>query len=142
MSAINTSTVSASAFDQAKAEAFAGKVFGDTVGLMVTTMASIGDRLGLFKELDVRGPASSEELAMRASIHERYAREWLGAMATAGYLDFDITSQRFSLPPDHAPALAHEGGPAFYGGVHEELVSLVTLTNQILPIFKSGGGIS
>src|SRR5262249_22933756 len=67
-------------------EAFAGRVFADTVGLMTTAMSSIGDRLGLFKELAARGPATSVELAERAGIDARYAREWLNAMASAGYL--------------------------------------------------------
>jgi len=37
--------------DQAKAEAFLGKVLSDTSGLTTTIMASIGDRLGLFRNL-------------------------------------------------------------------------------------------
>ncbi len=39
------------AIDQAKAEAFLGKVLGDTSAMTVTMMASIGGRLGLFKNL-------------------------------------------------------------------------------------------
>jgi len=37
--------------DQAKTEAFLGRVLSDTSGMTVTIMASIGDRLGLFKSL-------------------------------------------------------------------------------------------
>ena len=48
--------------------------------LAVTTLSSIGDRLGLFKNLAEQGPATSEELAERAHVNERYAREWLSAM--------------------------------------------------------------
>ena len=39
--------------DQAKTEAFLGKVLSDTSGMTMTIMASIGDRLGLFKQLVV-----------------------------------------------------------------------------------------
>src|SRR6266480_2325929 len=67
--------------DQAKTEAFLGKVLTDTSGMTTTIMASIGDRLGLFKQL-AHGPATSAQLATRADINERYAREWLGALAT------------------------------------------------------------
>ncbi len=52
-------------FDQARADAFVGKVVGDTVGLASTAMASIGDRLGLFKDLARTGPTTSSELAAR-----------------------------------------------------------------------------
>jgi SAM-dependent methyltransferase len=127
--------------DPAMVEAFAGKVFGDTVGLMTTAMSSIGDRLGLFKDLAARGPATSRELAERTRINERYAREWLGALASAGYLTYDPATTRFALPPEHAPVLAQEAGPAFFGGVQEELVALVGLSEQILGAFREGGGI-
>ena len=36
--------------DQAKTEAFLGKVLSDTSGMTTTILASIGDRLGLFYE--------------------------------------------------------------------------------------------
>src|SRR5262249_41364887 len=116
-----TATVETSSptIDQARAEAFVGKVFGDTVSTGLTVLASIGDRLGLFKDLAAHGPATSAELAARADVQERYAREWLSAMAAGGYLDYDPTSGRFSLPAEHAPVLAHEGGPVFFGGVHQ-----------------------
>ena len=72
------------AIDQAKAEAFVGRVFGDTSAAMTTIMAAIGDRHGLFKELAASGPATSAELAARAGIDERYAREWLGGDGQRG----------------------------------------------------------
>ncbi len=92
--------------DQAKAEAFVGKVLDDASGLTTTVLASIGDRLDLFKDLAANGPATSAELAARVSIDERYAREWLSGMTSAGYLEYDPASGRFTLPPEHAPALA------------------------------------
>src|SRR6516165_10234145 len=93
------------AIDQAKTEAFLGKVLGDTSGMTTTIMASIGDRLGLFKQL-AQGPATSVQLAARAEINERYAREWLGAMASASYLEYDPASELFTLPAEHLPVLA------------------------------------
>ena len=127
--------------DQAKADAFVGKVLADTTGLTVTVLSSIGDRLGLFKNLAQQGPATSEELAERAHINERYAREWLGAMASAGYLEYDPATQRFTLPPEHAPVLAQENGPVFLGGVQQEMVGLAGPVNQLLEAFRSGGGV-
>src|SRR5215813_2656494 len=102
--------------DQARQEAFIGKMLSDFAAAMATTLASIGDRLGLFKELATHGPLTSAELAVRARVHERYAREWLGGMAAAGYLEFDPVASRFTLPAEHAAALAQEGGPFFFGG--------------------------
>jgi SAM-dependent methyltransferase len=62
-------------------------------------------------------------------------------MASAGYLAYEPASQRFTLPPEHAPVLAQEAGPAFFGGVHEELVALVGLADRVIGAFRHGGGI-
>src|SRR5260370_19162431 len=127
--------------DQAKTDAFVGKVLADTAGLAVTVMSSIGDRLGFFKNLAEQGPATSAEMAERADVNERYAREWLSAMASAGYLEDTPATRRFALPPEHVPVLAQEGGPVFFGGVQEEIVGLAGPINQLMQAFRTGGGV-
>ena len=82
-------TTEAPAFDEAKVEAFMGKVVGDAAGLTTSLLVAFGDKLGLFKELAANGPATSGELAERTSTNERYAREWLAAMVASGYLAHD-----------------------------------------------------
>lgn len=126
---------------QEKTEAFVGKVLTDTTGLAVTVLSSIGDRLGLFKNLAEQGPATSEELAKRTGVNERYAREWLSAMACAGYLTYDPARASFTLPAEHAPVLAQEDSPVFFGGVQEEFVGLAGPVNQLLQVFRTGGGV-
>src|SRR5712692_7067606 len=126
--------------DQAKSEAFLGKVLSDTSGMTVTILASIGDRLSLFKQL-AQGPATSAELASRAGINERYAREWLGAMASAGYLVYEPESRRFTLPAEHFPVLAQEHGPIFFGGIHQMLTGMVGPLDQLIQAFQHGGGV-
>ena len=121
--------------DQAKTEAFLGKVLSDTSGMTTTILASIGDRLDLFKQL-AHGPATSTELANRADINERYAREWLGAMASAGYVAYDPASERFTLPAEYLPVLAQENGPIFFGGMHQMLAGMVGPLNQLVQAFQ------
>lgn len=128
--------------DQAKAEEFVHKVLGDVTAWLSTNLTAIGDRLGLFKELHTNGPATSEELAHRAGIQERYAREWLAALAARGYLDYDGGTQRFALPPEHAPVLAQEGGPVFLGGIHEQVAGMPALVPRLIEAFRGGGGVS
>jgi len=127
--------------DSEKTEAFTGKVLGDTAATFTTILAFLGDRLGLFKELAAGGPATSEELAQRARVNERYAREWLGAMASAGYLEYAPGTKRFTLPAEHAPALAEEGGPHFFAGAHEMIVSFVGVLDALEKAFREGGGV-
>ena len=125
--------------DEAKAEEFLGKVIGDFAGAMTTVLTLIGDQLGLFKELAENGAANSEELAERAGIDERYAREWLHGLHAAGYL----TRQNggFALPPEHQPAFAQEGGPMFLCGGYEEFYAVLAVVPQLVESFKSGGGV-
>jgi len=125
--------------DEALVEAFLGKALVDTASAVVMVMASIGDRLGLFKHL-ASSPATSEELARRAHVDERYAREWLSEMASAGYLEYDPESRSFTLPPEHAPVLAQEGGPFFFGGAYQLLMAQIGSYNQLLQAIQQGGG--
>ena len=127
--------------DQTKVEQFVGRVLGDTSATLVSLLAAIGDRLGLFKELAASGPVTSADFASRTGINERYAREWLGGMATAGYIDYDSATGRFTLPPEHVPALAQETGPFFFGGVYEMLPALAGVLDQVTQSFRQGGGV-
>jgi 2-polyprenyl-3-methyl-5-hydroxy-6-metoxy-1,4-benzoquinol methylase len=126
--------------DYSKTEAFMGKAMTDAASTVATVMASIGDRLGLFKALD-QGPATSAELAERAHINERYAREWLSEMASANYLEYDPVSQCFTLPPEHSPVLAQEGGPFFLGGAYQLLMAEIGPYKQLVQAFQQGGGV-
>lgn len=136
-----TSTVTRT-INQEKADAFVGKVLGDTVGTLVTSLARIGDELGLFQAL--ASPMTAQELAARAGIDGRYAEEWAAAMTCAAYLEYDPASRRFWLPAEHAPVLAQESGPVFFGGVHEEIAGALGLAPRIdalIEAFRTGGGI-
>lgn len=123
-------------------EEFSGKVLGDFAGCFATLLSMIGDRLGLFTQLAEGGPATSSELAQRAGIQERYAREWLAALTCAGYLTVDPESGRFALPAAHVPALAEEAGPMFLCGAYQELRGIISTLDDVIDAFRNGGGVS
>ena len=127
--------------NRTKLEAFAQKAIGDVGSTLAALMCSVGDRLGLFKDLATRGPANSVELAARCGLQERYVREWLGQMAAAGYLEYDPGSNRFTLPPEHAAFVAEESGPMFLGGLYQFLPALVVPLEQLIQAFREGGGV-
>jgi hypothetical protein len=128
--------------DSVRQEKFVGKVVEQISGTMTTLLGAIGDRLGLFKNLAEHGPATSAELASRTKMDERYLREWLGGMATAGYLNYDGGTKRFSLPAEHASVLAHENGPFFVGGMYQIVPAFTSVFDHVLTAFRSGGGVS
>ena len=127
--------------DEAKVEEFLERVVGDLAGTMSTVFCALGDRLGLFRAL-AEGAGTSEELAARAGVQERYVREWANGLVTAGYLVHDPRSGRFSLPAEHIPVLADEGGLAFLGGAHQFVRELVGDIDTIERAFRDGGGVS
>lgn len=128
--------------EQAAVEAFAERVLGDYAGANAFFMAGIGDRLGLFKELAANGAATSDELATRSRLQERYVREWLGGMAAAGYLDFDPATSRYALPADHVPVLAEEAGPFFFGSAFFDFSTNFGETyRSLVDAFRDGGGV-
>lgn len=134
-------TIEQPALDSAKTEAFFGKVMGDLSGMMSSWLVGIGDRYGLFADLARGGPATGGELAARAGIDGRYAREWLAAMASAGYLAYDPASERFALPPEHAMVISQEGSPFFVGGFFQQFRALARLTDRVADAFVDGRGV-
>jgi hypothetical protein len=101
-------TPAADPVDTDAVEAFAGRVFGYYTGGMLTFMIDIGQRTGLFAALADR-PAASDELARTTGLHERYVREWLGALTTGGVLTYEPADATYALPPAHAACLTGGG---------------------------------
>lgn len=128
--------------DDNRAAEFTGRVLSDTASAATIVLAALGDRLGLFKELATGGPATSGELAARTRLSERYLREWLSGMFAAGYLTHDPVQHSYALPAEHTPALATEPGPAFFGGVHQELLGAVQRYHQVATAFRDGRGVA
>ncbi len=127
--------------DPKKAEAFANRILGALNDASFCLMASIGHRSGLFDALKDQPPMTSEEIAERAGLNERYVREWLGAMATAGAVEVDRTSRRFLLPPEHAAFLTRAAAADNFA-VFTQYVSLMgNVEDDLLECFRKGGGV-
>src|SRR5206468_11296614 len=83
---------------------FARKLFGFYTSGVLTLMVDVGYKTGLF-EAAAKGPGTSEAIAARAGLDERYVREWLCALAAGGVFEYDAALRAFSLPPEHAVCL-------------------------------------
>jgi len=126
---------------QEAVEAFVGKVLGDFAGHMAANLGVFGDQLGLWRVLAERGAANSVELAERAGIDERYAREWLAGVTAAGYLTYDSSTGRYAMPAAHVPVLATEGAPYFFGGAFQEVAGMGDHFDELIAAFRRGGGV-
>jgi SAM-dependent methyltransferase len=126
--------------DEAKLQALVGKAIGDLGATLSTAMISIGDRLGLFRQLASGGPATPAELAARTGTVERYVREWLAASAAGGYVEYDPESGRFSLSPEQQVALVDEASPYCVLGGFESMSAAMRAEPMIAEDFKLGRG--
>lgn len=137
-----TITNTVPAVDEARVEEFAHRVIGDLSAGVVSTLSSIGDRLGLWRALADGGPATSAELAARSGCSERYVREWCAAVASAGYVKYDPRSERFELPLEHALVLAEAASPAYMAGTTQLVRGMTEAANGVEEAFRNGGGVS
>ncbi|MHC4399391.1 MAG: transcriptional regulator, partial [Planctomycetota bacterium] len=92
-------------------EQFAEKLIGTLNSAGLAMMISIGHRTGLFDVMAPMEPASSGGIADRAGLKERYVREWLGAMVTAGVVRYQPDGKTYHLPPAHASLLTRAATP-------------------------------
>jgi 2-polyprenyl-3-methyl-5-hydroxy-6-metoxy-1,4-benzoquinol methylase len=126
--------------DEKRLMDFVHKAVGDVGAVLAGSMVVIGDRLGLYRAMAGAGPIDSTELAARTGTSERYVREWMGAQAAAGYLEY-AGDGRFELPDEHAIPLTDETSPACVIGGFETAVGAVQATDRIADAFLTGEGI-
>ncbi len=135
--------------DQAaeRRDALVGRVFQSVLGAMDLFNLYLGDRLGLYRALKDGGPATSAELAARAGIDERYAREWLEQQAVGSILDVDdarkdAAARRYALPDGHDEVLLDQDSLNYLAYVGRWLPSIGQATPSLLEAFRTGGGVS
>jgi SAM-dependent methyltransferase len=124
-------------------EAFGEQVFSDALGYFRVLSMYLGLRLGLYEALRGSDGVSVAELAARAGIDERYAREWLEQQATAGILQADAGAHPnvFRLPHGHAEVLLDPDSLAFLGASIRQLTSLRGVVDHVVQAFRHGGGL-
>lgn len=127
--------------DEAKLNAFIGKAVGDFGATLNTAMVVIGDKLGLYRAL-ARGPLTEAALAARTDTLPRYLHPWLVNQAAGGYLEYDPATETYTLPAEHALALADESSPAYVIGGFQMISGALRATPRVAEAFRAGGGVA
>jgi 2-polyprenyl-3-methyl-5-hydroxy-6-metoxy-1,4-benzoquinol methylase len=125
-------------------DAFSDKLFRSALGYFDIFSIHLGARLGLYRAIAEAGPVTAPELAERAGIAERYAREWLEQQASAGILAAEVRQDgpnRFRLPPGHAEVLLDGDSLSFMGASVTQLMGLRGVFDQVVEAFRNGGGV-
>jgi SAM-dependent methyltransferase len=129
-----------------RADALAERIFGSLLGTMEILTVYIGDRLGLYGAL-AEGPATSTELAARAGIAERYAREWLEQQAVSGLVDVEDASmaaadRRYGLRPEHAEVLLDREALTYMPPFGRMMVAVAQRLPELMDAYRAGGGVN
>jgi SAM-dependent methyltransferase len=135
------STVAPQPLNEAKLHDFVMKAVGEMGAAMNAALVIIGDKLGLYKAMAGAGPMTSAELAAKTGTAERYVREWLAAQAAGGLVTYDSTTQKYTLPPEQAFALADELSPVFLPGAYYIISPCLKDEAKITDAFRSGNGV-
>jgi 2-polyprenyl-3-methyl-5-hydroxy-6-metoxy-1,4-benzoquinol methylase len=123
-----------------------GRLFAGTLGMMDVMSVYVGDQLGLYRGLRDRGSATPAELAKRAGIDERYAREWLEQQAATGILEVQNAAaapdaRRFTLPDAYAAPLLDKDSPYSIAPLARSIVACAKVLPQLMAAYRSGGGV-
>src|SRR6266516_281655 len=126
----------------AERDAFAEKLFRSALGYFDMLSIRLGQRLGLYGAL-AEGSATSQELASRAGIAERYAREWLEQQTTAQIVAADVERDpvTFTLPAGHAEVLLDVDSLSYAGASVSQLYSITNAFDRAVEAFRTGDGI-
>jgi SAM-dependent methyltransferase len=125
--------------DERQVERFASRLYELCTGGLLALMIDLGHRTGLF-EAAAGGPATSQQLADRAGLQERYVREWLGALTTGGIFAYDPAGRRYTLPPAHAACLTGSTSMSL-APISQLNTHLGKHLHQVASAFRHGGGV-
>ena len=128
--------------NEQKLHDFMLKAVGDIASTMSAMLLIIGDRLGLYKAMAESGqPITSDELAKKTNTNERIIREWLANQAAGGYITYNASDGKYTIPPEQAMALADENSPVYIHGAYQSIRSFFKDEDKFIEMFKSGKGL-
>lgn len=128
-------------FDVQRAEAFGERMVDTLNAGALALMISIGHRTGLFDSLNDTAPATSEAIAARAGLHERYVREWLAAMTVGGIVEHDPKTGTYRLPSEHAQHVTRAASPGNLSVFAQYIGLLGSVEDDVVRCFREGGGV-
>lgn len=123
---------------------FSFGIFSKLEGAVTAGMIHLGDRLGLYEVMATSAEGdTSESLAAKAGLHERWVREWLHNQVAARIVtcaDLSATPPVFHLSPEGVAVLATPNHPAYGMGMFHRLPQTMGALNAMPEAFRTGVG--
>jgi 2-polyprenyl-3-methyl-5-hydroxy-6-metoxy-1,4-benzoquinol methylase len=129
-------------FDEKKSNKFSESLVDTLNQGALSLMISLGHRSGLFDAMGKMEPATSQEIADKAGLNERYVREWLGAMVTSEVVEYKSEDSIYFLPPEHSAWLSRNTKEDNIAVFAQYISQLGSVEDQVLNCFVNGGGVS
>lgn len=141
-----TDTITDDAEMEAQVGAYAERLFGIGLAAFEAYTIALGRQLGLYDA--IADAATPGELAARAGIDARYAREWLEQQAAAGLVDVtadaadgDPDRRQFALSAAAQECLLRPDSMASTGPLFEFIEALGRIFPTLVDAFRTGAGV-
>jgi hypothetical protein len=128
-------------FNDAQAEDFAERMLKTLNSAALALMISVGHRTKLFDVMARIDPATSGQIARAARLDEHFMREWLGAMAVCGIVEYYPTYETYYLPAEHAASLTRAAAPVNIASTMQFIPLVGAVEDQVVECFTNGGGV-
>lgn len=114
------------------------------IGALELFSIHLGRELGLYRALTEK--STVHQLATRAEVAPRYAREWLEQQAVAGLVDVDDESaawneRAYSLSVDQHALLVESDDPSHVSPLADMIAGVGGVLDQVAEAYRTGAGV-
>ncbi|UYM05685.1 class I SAM-dependent methyltransferase [Solicola gregarius] len=136
-----TTTADTPQIDEERLMSFVFRAVDELGASLNAALVLMGDRLGYYRTMADGRPVTPAELAERTHTDVRYTREWLNAQAAGQYIEYSPETGGYTLPAEHAVALADENSPAYLPGFFQIVNGTVSDAPQVIERARTGDGL-
>ncbi|MDX1372271.1 MAG: class I SAM-dependent methyltransferase, partial [Nitrososphaeraceae archaeon] len=124
--------------NETKLQEFMNKAVNDIAASSTAMLVILGERLGLYKAMAEENKyLSVQELATKTGTNPRLVKEWLANQVASGYIEYNPSTEKYLLPPEHALALSNSSSPVYIQGAFKAIKSYFKDEEEFIKMFKN-----
>lgn len=127
--------------DRERVAAFLDRFVGYASGATTLALLAVADRAGLLTWLGENESGTVDEIASGAGLQPRYVEEILSGLAAADAIEYDASTEVFTLPAEHAVFLSDSASPYYMGGWFDMVPTMMGQVDGVSRATKHGGGV-